>query len=637
MGYSFAINPKDCRAASSAFGDLVFRGVHNTSGMVYFLGTQDVTDGRFFCFNNFFYGCGWELSHPNIVYNMADRQIVAGWMCNRTINASRYVGPPILDSPFSSNILNYSQSYSFALRNNIGYTGSYGILWRYFFYDGSSYDQIQSFSASSTANNYVTLTNSFVSPIQVNKTVSNVSVFGFYNDSLLPLSAAPHRNFIINYSACTNECNLIGEMNCTNFNSYKLCGNYDSDYCYEWSSNIFSCSSGLRCDSSLTGIGISNRCVNVGGSLTCSLNEGKFCSSVSPSNAFITTGDCGVAGVSCYECNVSAGYVLNPANNNSCLLNSCPAGQHVFGSSCISNFCGGDSPTGSNYTNGSAVFITGASMNWTYSLLPLSLGACQWSCNAGFKLNNVTNNSCVSGKLSCSELNGTCTNQSLAANMINISQYASCPTVSDSCVRVLLCDDSDNGVNYSLKGNVSFNYLGAGPLTLFEDRCQVARADGSGADAASGGSCSGQFCQVVDYSCNSDKNLVANTNYCSSGCSNGVCLAPTPFSCPVGKCAHNGSCFNPGFRISNTSGSFYCNVSSFISQAANGTNCVKDYECASNVCSSQGKCLDLVGTIRNYATVLDQIICFLTSGFSARANNAAYNSCLSTRQAARGV
>lgn len=45
---------------------------------------------------------------------------------------------------------------------------------------------------------------------------------------------------------CTNDCNIIGYQECTDINTFRICGNYDTDSCLEWS-NGWGCNIGQIC------------------------------------------------------------------------------------------------------------------------------------------------------------------------------------------------------------------------------------------------------------------------------------------------------------------------------------------------------------------------------------------------------
>jgi hypothetical protein len=48
-------------------------------------------------------------------------------------------------------------------------------------------------------------------------------------------------------SNCVDECSVVGETVCTGSGSYKECGNFDCDYCLDWSDS-FNCGYGQTCD-----------------------------------------------------------------------------------------------------------------------------------------------------------------------------------------------------------------------------------------------------------------------------------------------------------------------------------------------------------------------------------------------------
>lgn len=45
---------------------------------------------------------------------------------------------------------------------------------------------------------------------------------------------------------CTNDCNILGYQDCSNINTFKICGNYDTDACLEYADG-YSCNSGDLC------------------------------------------------------------------------------------------------------------------------------------------------------------------------------------------------------------------------------------------------------------------------------------------------------------------------------------------------------------------------------------------------------
>ncbi|MDO8563840.1 MAG: hypothetical protein Q7R87_02440 [Nanoarchaeota archaeon] len=74
--------------------------------------------------------------------------------------------------------------------------------------------------------------------------------------------------------SCTNECNVSNQKLCLNQNTYKNCGNYDSDSCLEWG-NVSQCNLGEVCNNNIC---ISNA-VNDKECEVIGLREnGKYCS-----------------------------------------------------------------------------------------------------------------------------------------------------------------------------------------------------------------------------------------------------------------------------------------------------------------------------------------------------------------------
>jgi hypothetical protein len=59
--------------------------------------------------------------------------------------------------------------------------------------------------------------------------------------------------------SCTNECDSSGLRQCYDNTSYIACGNYDSDVCLEWSSSL-SCPSGYTCSGGACIASCTNEC-----------------------------------------------------------------------------------------------------------------------------------------------------------------------------------------------------------------------------------------------------------------------------------------------------------------------------------------------------------------------------------------
>ncbi len=123
-------------------------------------------------------------------------------------------------------------------------------------------------------------------------------------------------------------------------------------------------------------------------------------------------------------------------------------------------------------------------------------------------------------ELTCNANNASQMNDYLCPNGCSNGACANTTTP----VQNATCTDSDGGLNYWVKGNTTFNYLGAGPESTYSDRCMIV----SNADSMiSNYSCSGSNCQVDEYGCNSENNLVVSEYACSNGCVNGACVNTT--------------------------------------------------------------------------------------------------------------
>lgn len=62
---------------------------------------------------------------------------------------------------------------------------------------------------------------------------------------------------------CTDECSPSGQKICSGTTGYKICGNYDSDSCLEWSS-VSSCSSGDVCVNGACQAACTDECTTIG-------------------------------------------------------------------------------------------------------------------------------------------------------------------------------------------------------------------------------------------------------------------------------------------------------------------------------------------------------------------------------------
>ncbi|MFH0955049.1 MAG: hypothetical protein V1777_03010 [Candidatus Micrarchaeota archaeon] len=54
-------------------------------------------------------------------------------------------------------------------------------------------------------------------------------------------------NGLCEVSTCTNDCPSIGYQECVSSTTYRTCGNYDTDPCYEWGTLLSRCLNGQTC------------------------------------------------------------------------------------------------------------------------------------------------------------------------------------------------------------------------------------------------------------------------------------------------------------------------------------------------------------------------------------------------------
>ena len=88
---------------------------------------------------------------------------------------------------------------------------------------------------------------------------------------------------------CTNECSILNSIQCVNNTSYKVCGNYDQDFCLEFSS-INSCQSNQICQNSqCASLSQNQTCISecIGGMRKCSGNSYQICKEVIQNNKII--------------------------------------------------------------------------------------------------------------------------------------------------------------------------------------------------------------------------------------------------------------------------------------------------------------------------------------------------------------
>ena len=263
---------------------------------------------------------------------------------------------------------------------------------------------------------------------------------------------------------------------------------------------------------------------------------------------------------------LSAGlFILNDTINN-CGNNSgcyvCKEGSHEFNGTCVPDSCGGFIPEGTNFTNGSSTFLTGDFKNWTYNLLS--------------RFENKPLGLC---EWYCDE-----------GFRLDTSTNNTCIALRES--EKLDCLNEAKG----------FCYNGTGPINSINLTKDASCED------------EGDVCFICE------KGYKWNGSSCVedfSVCGEDRCLNP-----------EDKVCYPLKYRLINSTNSrLYCsNDLKFKLQKGEGMNCSVPYECESNYCNSKGKCFDVVEGLVKQVSLLRQIMCFFTSGFSI--SNEEYNICI---------
>ncbi|MFH0936280.1 MAG: hypothetical protein V1815_01215 [Candidatus Woesearchaeota archaeon] len=241
---------------------------------------------------------------------------------------------------------------------------------------------------------------------------------------------------------CTNECSINGTKQCYNSNYYQICGNYDIDTCLEWSNSI-SCGSGQTC---VNGNCIcAPNCLNktcgndgCGGSCgTCSI--GSYCSNGNcVLNQTCTPATCSSLGKQCGSWSDGCGVTLNCGTCSSgytCSNGACIISQNqTCTPSCVGKICGSDGCGG-------------------------SCGTCSQqgqTCNSNGQcvLNGIVCATCSTLRFNCGTWSDRC------GNTLNCGD--TCPSgficYAGRCTDLSICDDSDGGQNYYVKGTINYNY-----------------------------------------------------------------------------------------------------------------------------------------------------------------------------------
>ena len=85
------------------------------------------------------------------------------------------------------------------------------------------------------------------------------------------------------------------------------------------------------------------------------------------------------------------------------------------------------------------------------------------------------------------------------------------------------CVDTDKGIDYYVKGNVTFNRAGNSSVTISKDYCYVTNSTGSWVKDVF--NCSSSLCNLIEYQCNG-QNPAGVSQSCPDGCKDGACLLP---------------------------------------------------------------------------------------------------------------
>jgi len=547
-----------------------------------------------------------------------------------TFNSTTFaiISPYIPSAPSVNSIAggcNFGQSCgSVVLGNIIG--SEVEVLWTYYYADGTKKNYCSS-SALNRAKNCTQANlavnsnlktsysgvsgNSFSIPLLIGdssgKVVSRVGVSVAQVKNNLR-SAWSSESIVSNVIyGCSHECNVSGSTKCLSSLNYEVCGNYDSDICYEWSSskscssdfgNYYSCSSASdKCESSVgvNCVGINANSLNlfcyVGDNILNGTKEsnyncptGQSCFSCAQNftwngtNCLRNNANCTSSGGYCSSLQVVGGVINETLScslgTDSCYI--CGEGFHGYGGSCISNNCTGIKPVldsahvnfGANNTNNSLV-----NMTWNY--IRGVAGACQWNCSSDYKINVSDNLSCVYGRVNCSEIGGICSTTVLSN--AKVSSDADC--VSGSCY---VCNNEQR-------------YFSNGVSCVFNNTC----ASGS---VWNGFACS-QYVQ------------------CSSNCTlNGKCIVSEP-----------NRIVRTNLNVDGKVIKAYCDPSSkvFVELLADNQACSYNAQCASNLCGADMRCLNIAKEVRDASSWLKSVYCWFSTGFRYSTDlNSDYMKCL---------
>lgn len=188
--------------------------------------------------------------------------------------------------------------------------------------------------------------------------------------------------------------------------------------------------------------------------------------------------------------------------------------------------------------------------------------------------------------------------------------WTSLRNCNDSCLNgvCVICSDSGGGINYSLKGKVTFTYENNGTSEVYEDTCAyssggvfgvrkyfcengkvsyVTRECPLGCTEKTCSSCSNGVCNIDDIIINpTKKTSIVEMKYEEEDNAHEVLQRDLDFLC--GGCRLDNKCYFYGFR---KDGKFCSDENNqFISQKQTDSVCENNWECTSNVCVS-GECI----------------------------------------------
>ena len=528
-------------------------------------------------------------------------------------NGTGVVVPSIVSAPASC-YFGESCTNNISIARSLGDSG-YDISWIYSYKDGTN-NTVCACNGTNVLDGKIVRVNSvgdfgsvYNLPVFVNdssgKVVDhiNVLVFAFNGSNRSGYSTPDSIN--IGYR-CDSGCNVLGDKRAAELgetNKYQTCVPISATFCYNWSANM-TCGVGYRFDNG------QKDCVATGNTFNCN-GDGMFCSKrLSFAHADIQSSlKCSLSSEDCFKCgdgylyssdsgkcekvgcvsncssiggtckandfnSAGTGLVVN-ASGECCtddLCFVCQSGYHVNNGSCVSDSCAGSIPHGENFTIGANTTNSpSVNMTWNYNISG-SPGACQWSCQSGFRKNISDNLSCVWGLAACSEVGGICSSVNLTGGIL----VSSATCASGSCYTC----DQDHG--YMINGS------------------------------------------VCSFGCNGNKvwNGVGCVNT-KPGC-NGCVLN--------NRCIGNDTLRI--VRVNINGNKFYCdsiNSDQFLPLVADNQTCSYNAQCASNLCGADQKCLNIAREVRQSSGIMKSIYCWFSTGFSF--NSAAYNQCLAQQGA----